>query len=349
MITDNEIYAESLPAQSQEEPQRKFRIEKAQDKDTQTILRARREVHEDPDLSFGARTLFAYLLDLSLNPSVNNFRRGEICVSMRQLGERLHAGKSSLCGWVKDLSVKRHIWVSKLRRPNMDAQNVYHVTALQPRRELALEMAGDPLWGNGKRRPVQEGIRGRPFKKKTLLVDRFGHPLFSQPVENETSQVQNLNRGSADSGPPSARNKNGEAQNLALPVPETGPARRENNTSPFQNLDLPGPKAELLRETPDVSQRALESSLNVQRGAHAFKRGGEDGFLLDAAEVLAGYDNAWAKLEMTNSGAWWRMKFRHDPDKAARMLAEINRMIKERVPFTENPGAAAVDIWKRFA
>ena len=71
--------------------------------------------------------------------------------------------------------------------------------------------------------------------------------------------------------------------------------------------------------------------------------------MLHVLEVLSAWSPKGAKQELTNSGAWWRLKYREDSDKACRVLAEIKRMITESVPFTVNPGACAVDLWKRFA
>ena len=65
--------------------------------------------------------------------------------------------------------------------------------------------------------------------------------------------------------------------------------------------------------------------------------------------VMERYSPKFARQELTNSGAWWRKMFRTDPDKITRVLAEVERMIKEGETFTNNPGATAVDLWQRFA
>ena len=41
------------------------------------------------------------------------------------------------------------------------------------------------------------------------------------------------------------------------------------------------------------------------------------------------------------------MRFREDPEKAQRVLAEVRSMVKER-RITTHPGAAAFDLWKRL-
>ncbi len=54
-----------------------------------------------------------------------------------------------------------------------------------------------------------------------------------------------------------------------------------------------------------------------------------------------------APLELTNWGGWWRNRFREDPLKARRILAEVTSMARER-KVHRNPGAAAADLWKRL-
>ena len=50
---------------------------------------------------------------------------------------------------------------------------------------------------------------------------------------------------------------------------------------------------------------------------------------------------------MKNWGGWWRNRFRENPSKAARVLAELASMVKER-RINRNPGAAGLDLWNRL-
>jgi len=52
--------------------------------------------------------------------------------------------------------------------------------------------------------------------------------------------------------------------------------------------------------------------------------------------------------ELANWGGWWRNRYREDKGKARRVLAEIRGMVREG-RIRRNPGAAANDLWKRFA
>ena len=64
--------------------------------------------------------------------------------------------------------------------------------------------------------------------------------------------------------------------------------------------------------------------------------GPEKEFLAEVSEAFAKSSPKTAKAELVNWGGWWRNRFREDPDKARRVLAEINSMIKEH-RILENP------------
>ncbi len=67
----------------------------------------------------------------------------------------------------------------------------------------------------------------------------------------------------------------------------------------------------------------------------------------DLQETLELHNPATAESELTNWGGWWRNRFRQNPAKAVRLLAEMRSMVKEG-RIHKNPGAAAVDLWKRL-
>ena len=75
--------------------------------------------------------------------------------------------------------------------------------------------------------------------------------------------------------------------------------------------------------------------------------GKEQAFLKEVREVLLLWSPAFVKDELANWGGWWRNRFREKPAKAQRVVAELRTMIKEG-NIRGNPGAAAVDLWKRF-
>ena len=73
----------------------------------------------------------------------------------------------------------------------------------------------------------------------------------------------------------------------------------------------------------------------------------EQPFLREVKEVLHLWSPAFAQNELDNYGGWWRNRFRENPGKSGRVLAEIRSMIREG-RISGNPGAAAMDLWKRF-
>jgi hypothetical protein len=76
-------------------------------------------------------------------------------------------------------------------------------------------------------------------------------------------------------------------------------------------------------------------------------RDGEGGFLAELSSALATFNSSAAQSELANWGGWWRNRFRENPAKARRILAEIRSMIRER-RIRHNPGAAAKDLWDRL-
>ena len=67
----------------------------------------------------------------------------------------------------------------------------------------------------------------------------------------------------------------------------------------------------------------------------------------EVREVFQRSHPGLAEAELANWGGWWRNRYRENAAKARRVLAEIGAMIKER-RVTANPGAAAIDLWKRL-
>ena len=73
----------------------------------------------------------------------------------------------------------------------------------------------------------------------------------------------------------------------------------------------------------------------------------ENQFLEDLQNTLTTFSPKAASWESKNWGGWWRNRYREDPDKARRVLAELASMIKEG-RIKRNPGAAGLDLWSRL-
>jgi hypothetical protein len=70
--------------------------------------------------------------------------------------------------------------------------------------------------------------------------------------------------------------------------------------------------------------------------------------MADVAQTLDGFGPKHGATELVNWGGWWRNRYREDARKAQRVLAELRCMVREG-HIHRNPGAAAHDLWKRFA
>src|SRR3954465_55604 len=104
----NDSNGEYLPNQ-QQPGQKKFNTAPAQEDITFKVIQGRLDVLRDPDLTLGARLLFVFILDLSLSP-YSYVVRGVVAISVTKLRENLHACRSSIFNWVKQLMAKRIIW-----------------------------------------------------------------------------------------------------------------------------------------------------------------------------------------------------------------------------------------------
>ena len=91
-----------------------------------------------------------------------------------------------------------------------------------------------------------------------------------------------------------------------------------------------------------TAERFTGSSPEVEHQASEERR-----FLKDLAATCAGFDPKQSKAELDNWGGWWRNRFREDPARAWRILAEVASMIREK-RVRRNAGAAAKDLWDRF-
>jgi uncharacterized protein YdaU (DUF1376 family) len=73
----------------------------------------------------------------------------------------------------------------------------------------------------------------------------------------------------------------------------------------------------------------------------------ETRFMADVAAVISTWSPKEASGELTNWGGWWRNRYRENPRKSQKVLAEIKGMILEH-RIRRSPGAASRDLWKRL-
>ena len=102
-------------------------------------------------------------------------------------------------------------------------------------------------------------------------------------------------------------------------------------------------RAERLKGTPRARAEDLALSPSAPKKAETE----ENAFLEQVREILTPNGARTAAAELANWGGWWRNRFRANPAKARRVAAELRGMIRER-RVLQNPGAAAMDLWKRL-
>jgi hypothetical protein len=106
----------------------------------------------------------------------------------------------------------------------------------------------------------------------------------------------------------------------------------------------------------------LKNYLSVQRGPgapsdngktpaksplNALEREKEKDFLQQVEKTLGQWNTNWARDEMANSGAWWRLRYREKRELIYSVLGEVGCMITEG-RIQGNPGSCAVDLWQRW-
>jgi hypothetical protein len=94
------------------------------------------------------------------------------------------------------------------------------------------------------------------------------------------------------------------------------------------------------------------NALNAERStlivsAHDKASEQEQSFVREVCAMLKLWSPQFAQDELANWGGWWRNRVREKPAKARRLVAELAGMIREH-RVTDNPGAAAVDLWNRL-
>jgi hypothetical protein len=332
-----------------------FGLYRKEDPNTLLAIHTREDVCEDLELAFGARLLFTRLLDLALNPNLYNGSRGQIIVSIMQLSERLGSSERTIERWIKQLVSKRIIWISKVFRPNTKPINCYHITAFQPAKKAEQEIPGDGLWGNGYRRSDDLGLgvlRGRSGQFVGMgggLVDVRGNPLSSYLLEKTAGRRQKvlLSAVTHDGSQASQVALSAVTHDGSQASPVTVESRQPCRLTGATGDGGEGSLVSDLKESQNELESPFESSTsNVQRANASNRRQIEREFLMEVREVMDRWQPGFGKKELESSGAWWRMVFRENPRKTRAVLADIKAGIVEHREFTENPGAAAVYLYK---
>ena len=126
-----------------------------------------------------------------------------------------------------------------------------------------------------------------------------------------------------------------------------------NKTGPETHVAEPGTAPALnVKNVKDVKGTGTPIRLSAERLTRSASASGQNGpgekeFLEAVRELFGPNGTKRARVELENWGGWWRNRFRDNPGKARRVLAEVKGLVRER-RITMSPGAAAVDLWKRL-
>ena len=163
-------------------------------------------------------------------------------------------------------------------------------------------------------------------------------------AERRWTDQQAPGKPSSPDGPPNGEGMREAQHKHSTSIPQ---AQHEHSTSIAQAM-LSKSKS----KSKSTVQKTVHNTFNAERltcSVSAQEKGStkEQPFLREVKEVLHLWSPAFAQNELDNYGGWWRNRFRENPGKSGRVLAEIRSMIREG-RISGNPGAAAMDLWKRF-
>ncbi|MCX6923915.1 MAG: hypothetical protein NT154_12015 [Verrucomicrobia bacterium] len=165
---------------------------------------------------------------------------------------------------------------------------------------------------------------------------------------NEAKQYQQLNATRASRA---ANARWSEKQKLLLEPEKTPPAPRSTEPVPGHAPSIAASIAPAMPVQNSTEQHSLALNkaerLTCSASARKSDATAEKDFIGEVKLHMTTFSPKQARQEMDNWGGWWRNRFRENPAKARKVLAEIASMIREK-RILMNPGAAASDLWKRL-
>jgi hypothetical protein len=330
-----------------------------------TAPKARRRVLLDTLVPAGARMFFCYLIDCALWTGVAS-SAGVVRFVNSTLAGRFGVDEKTIQNWKNFLRAAGYIWTTEKMMKNCYPETVYHITALVGERPpmMAIEtedgsLPDDEISTNRRRfknseRDPETGKFARRGSKTAQPLNRVfsaensdsQHPTEKiLPVSTETNcrvQRQTDAVGNGNKMPVGTETDcRGERQTVAAEDGKSLPPTTENGCRDARKKSA-GTKESLVRD---------KRLFNNVHGSKRFKNGAQKAeaeLLSRVYSVMADYDRGFAKRELKDSGGFWRTAYRTDADKIERVLNEVHRMIKEKEPFSKNPGATAVDLFNRW-
>jgi hypothetical protein len=314
-----------------------FNLTPATDEISLVAIQARLHCLRDHRLSYGARCLFCFLLDQSLNPYVN-LGKGIVSVSATRIAETLGCYENTIFRWIEQLEAGRHIWKDKQFMPNFWAMNRYHITALDAPDSPTQLPTRDGMWGNGVRRPEapKRDDFNPPLSKTTAQISGD----FLQPVGNE---LPGNSETTADASQKPRRGAVEKPRLAAVEKPRLAAVEKPRLAAVEKARATAGKNhAPRTAETTDIRETQLTCENQVsqsQSTSKTLKRGGDrEKQFLERTCVLIGRKN------FERFGGQWTARFREDPDKAERVLADAVATKREGGVHS-NPGGFMNSLW----
>lgn len=345
----------------QNQTDKKFDIKPAEDQNALTAIFERERACEDAQLVDGAVRLFVRLLDMALNPMLNNGTKGKIIISQDDLGKMIHCDDRSIRRYSEQLKNGNYIWISKMPRRNTKMICVYHVTAFIPRRQVSQEMPGEGVRVNGARRydtgfaRTGAAATGQQRRVGGGLVDQYGRQVFFNLLEK--SAVSGQERPlSPDNSVRSDRTAVSSATGQNCPVTaDNGVLSHRSKLTAPTGQDCPVSEGNGVRaiESQIQSERGKTKTKNMAKGSQPALEGERE---VGLADFLARMTRGEAKISGVSIAEkivigyrpQWVACFREDPDKALRALADVEGMLKQG-EIEKSFGATWRLRWNQFA
>lgn len=304
-------------------------------------------------LPVAAKWLFDRISDDSFWEIMGGDRYGTICTTLTDLARTYHHDREAIGMWLKKLIEAGVVWVEEER-----GFLIIHLAAFIPppshRAGMVARAKARASGAVASRTDVFFAENGKSAAKAAISRAEIG----SEPHSVRLESAPDADRSRTACGYHPHETTAGAAEggvDIRFPCGQEPHAVTVESASGADS-NLTGVEKNSLITVEKESPKSLQDGkdvenvkpLSVQRGFNALKRkGGENSFLLEVAEILSRWNPRKAEAELKGWGGWWRNKFRADAEKAWRVLGEVKSYVLEG-KIKIHPGKMAVDLWKRL-
>ena len=313
-------------------------------------------------LTTGARMLYCYLSDQSFLRSVNQGVMGTVTKGKGKIGRELGVNERTVRRWARELEEVRFVWTRVYWHAGFELTTWYLRNMADEQQELWKD--ADPRYGRSRaaeshQRDAVRGENGQfcpnteETAKTTVLPQKSAVNGHKSPVTTDNpdrGQRTAVSVVHGQSCPLTADNPDrGQRTSVTVVNGHSRPSTADN----FGRGQRTGVSE--FKETPDDKGVSGEDPFKRSTGFNARNGSGgakkislENYFLARVGVMMENWKKGSSKAELANSGAWWRMSYRANPDLVQRVLSEVQVMVREN-KIRESPGQTAVDLWKRWS